>query len=587
MTSGPQTWRMVLAQETASTAATFSTTASPWSATNVGELTNASDRRFSFKLNQPQTLSFNIPLTDGLADDIVTLTNDATSIPIIKLYRESTLMMVCEIVSAEISSSGQVATLAVVATETMWNRLTKRMIVPSKASTGYRISSTADRTSEVMTQLTRINQEPVNSLPAKSIGTTFSDAASSLANWSHITTLIWVNSGSAPAASLSRSTTAWPSGGHTDGSLLMVGRKDNNTTSRTMLAATPLTGANMIPVTPGTVYAAKLECSAVSAGDATGSGGVFLQINWYQNTSGTASAIIGATSQGNQTVGATETTLYAAAPAPSDANYAALSFGINTSTADDTVRYYFDNVAFGPAPQTGIVAGTAAAFTGDIFAGGPWYYKPFMELVQEAGLTVGGFDFWQAPLDPVTNSGNSGTLTVGSASGAWGTARSYKGQTRSTVIFEYGTGKHNVSEYRFTLSGDGLINTAYALPPGFPSGGAGTVSNADSTGTTRQRAREEVVSSDLQTKEARQQLVDANVSIRQRYKRIFSFTPQVEDGSRTPRFGVDYEIGDWITARVQDYNSLSIDTTVRVYGADVEVDSQGFVRTTLTLVQEV
>jgi hypothetical protein len=210
-----------------------------------------------------------------------------------------------------------------------------------------------------------------------------------------------------------------------------------------------------------------------------------------------------------------------------------------------------------------------------------------MEFVQEAGLTVGGFDFWQAPLDPVTNNGNSGTLTVGLASGAWGTARSYKGQVRNDVIFEYGSGKHNVSEYRFALSGDGLINTAYALPPGFPSGGEGTVNKTDSTGTTRQRLREEVVSSDLQTKEARQQIVNAHTSIRKQYKRVLAFTPQVEDGERTPRFGVDYVVGDWIKARVQDYNSLLIDSTVRVYGADVELDNQGLVRTNLTLVQEV
>ena len=102
-----------------------------------------------------------------------------------------------------------------------------------------------------------------------------------------------------------------------------------------------------------------------------------------------------------------------------------------------------------------------------------------------------------------------------------------------------------------------------------------------------QRLREEVVSSDLQTPEARQAIVNAHTSVRQRYKRVLTFTPQVEDGTRTPRFGIDYEIGDTVTARVKDQNSLLIDTTVRVYGADIEVDNQGMVRTNLTLVQEV
>lgn len=585
MSAGPQTWRMVLAKETANTTASFSTNTSPWSASNVGELVNASDRRFSFKLNQPQTISFTIPLTDPLADDIVTLTNTATEIPIIKLYRSTTLMMVAEVVSAEIVGDAGNHTLAVVATETMWNRLNKRFIVDSKKTAGYRLASTADRTSEVMTQLTKINQEPANLLPATSIGTEFTDAATGLANWSLVTAFIWTNGPGPPTAALTRST-AWS--GHTSGALLMVGQKDNNATSRTMLASTPATGAtSMIKVTPGTVYAAKLDCAAVSAGDQTASGGVFIQINWYKDAVGTASTVVGASSQGNQTVTTTESTLYVAAAAPSDAQYAQLSFGINTSTALDVVRYYFDNVTFGPAPQTGIVAGSAAAFTGDTFAGGPWYYKPFLEFVQEAALTIGGFDFWQAPLDPVSNNGNSGTLTVGAASGAWGTARSYKGQNRANAIFEYGTGKSNVVDYRFTLSGDGLITTAYALPPGYPSGGSGTVSNADSTGTTRQRLREEVVSSDLPSINTRQALVDEHVRVRQRYKRVLTFTPQVEDGDRTPRFGADYEIGDTVTARIKDQGTLLINTTVRVYGADVELDNNGLVRTTLSLVQEV
>lgn len=584
MSSGPQTWRMVLAKETANTTASFSTNTSPWSATNIGELVNASERRFSFKLNQPQTLSFNIPLTDTLADDIVTLTNEATSIPIIKLYRDTTLMMVCEIVSAEIASQGQVPTVAVVATETMWNRLSKRFIPDSKTSLGYRIASTTDRTSNVMDQLTDINQEPANLLPATNIVTDFTAnvtaSTSSFGNWTG-TNVFWGGTFTIGASS---------------GKLNISGTAGTAAGTKLLLVSTPGTGSSMISVVPGTVYALKAEViaqsAALKAANVSGTGGVYLQINWYTNTTGTASAT-GATSQAVQNVTESATsTLYAAAAAPSDANYAQVSIVISTTqatpSAADAVGYNVDNVNFGPAPQTGILSGTPTGFSSDTFAGGPWYYKPFMEFVQEAGLTLGGFDFWQAPLDPVNNSGNSGTLTVDPYTTVDGVRRSFKGQARANAIFEYGTGRQNVTEYRFTLSGDGLINVAYALPPGFPSGGgAGTVSKADSTGTTRQRLREEVVSSDLQTNEARSAIATAHASVRQRYKRVLTFTPQVEDGSRTPRFGLDYEIGDTVTARVKDQGSLLIDTTVRVYGADIEIDAQGMIRTNLTLVQEV
>ncbi len=579
MSSGPQTWRMVLAQETANTAASFSTNTSPWSATNVGELVNATERRFSFKLNQPQTLSFSIPLTDPLADNIVTLTNEATSIPIIKLYRDTTLMMVCEIVSAEIASQGQVPTLAVVATETMWNRLSKRFIPDSKTSRGYRIASTTDRTSNVMDQLTDINQEPANLLPATDIVSEFTEAGVTT-NWS-VSTFFWGGTGAIAA---------------TGGKLSITGTAGTTVGTKLLLVSSPGTGSSMISVTPGTVYALKAEViaqsTALMAANVSGTGGVYLQINWYTNTTGTA-ASVSASTQALQTVNNTATsTLYAAAAAPSNAAYAQVNIVISTTqatpSAADQIGYNVDNVNFGPAPQTGILPGTATGFSSDSFAGGPWYYKPFMEFVQEAGLTIGGFDFWQAPLDPVNNSGSSGTLTVDPYTTVGSERRSFKGQARDNAIFEYGTGRQNVTEYRFTLSGDGLINVAYALPPGFPNGGTGgTVSKADSTGTTRQRLREEVVSTDLQTPAARQAIANAHTSIRQRYKRVLTFTPQVEDGSRTPRFGLDYEIGDAVTARVKDQGSLLIDATVRVYGADIEVDNQGMIRTNLTLVQEV
>jgi hypothetical protein len=573
---------MVLAKETANTAASASTNNAPWVATNIGELVNATERRFSFKLNQPQTLSFSIPLTDPLADDLVTLTNDATSIPIIKLYRDTTLMMVAEVISAELASQGQVPTVAVVATETMWNRLTKRFIPDSKRSVGYRVPSTTDRTSDVMTQLEFINTTPAQVIPS-TIETTFTETGvgSAPAGWA-LGTAFWTGG----TSSLTKQTSGSWDTDSGSGFMRFNGTKDATTTQRTISARTS-TGTSGIPVTPGTVYTARTRLRTITSVTGTNNG-IYVQLAWYK-TDGTASAVQ-ATTVGTPvlTTNGTTTTLYDTGVAPSDAAYVAVFFIVTTNVNAQSFSYGLDNVVFGPAPQTGIAAGSATGFSSDTFAGGPWYYKPFMEFVQEAALTIGGFDFWQAPLDPVTNSGNSGTLTVDPYTTVDGVRRSFKGQARANAIFEYGTGRQNVTEYRFTLSGDGLINVAYALPPGFPSGGGvGTVSKADSTGTTRQRLREEVVSTDLQTNEARQAIANAHTSIRQRYKRVLTFTPQVEDGSRTPRFGLDYEIGDTVTARVKDQGSLLIDTTVRVYGADIEVDNQGMIRTNLTLVQEV
>jgi hypothetical protein len=100
------------------------------------------------------------------------------------------------------------------------------------------------------------------------------------------------------------------------------------------------------------------------------------------------------------------------------------------------------------------------------------------------------------------------------------------------------------------------------------------------------RTREDLISSDLIDSAARKVLASEHVRIRKYYKIVLSFTPQVEDGSRTPKFGVDYDIGDTVTARIKDQGVLMINSTVRIYGADIELDQNGLASTNLILVKE-
>lgn len=386
-----------------------------WTATNVGDLANARERRFSFKLNQPQTLSFDLPIEDPLAAEIVTAVGAATATPIVKLYRDTTLMMVAEILTAEIVSASPATTVRVVATETMWQRLQKRLLVDSKSTTGYKVATPTERTVLIQDQLSNLNTESPTGID---VGTSSTSATSSLTTFS----------------------------------------------------------------------AVRAEGSPITAA-----------------------------------VG-----------------------GVDTTTS----------------ASTGIT-------------GGPWTYKPFMEWLQELAFTLNGFDFWQDPLDPVTNAGVSGSLNTDEL----------RGQARPEAIFEFGTGRANLVEYSYTMTGEQLINRGWVLPPAFP---AGTVVSAnDYNSVAAFRMREEVISTDIVAESLRQNLANEHVAVRKSFRRVFTFVPQIEDGTRTPRFGVDYKIGDYVEGRVRDNEILLLAGAVRVYGADIEVSNEGQVKTTLTVVQEV
>lgn len=382
-----------------------------WSATNVGDLANATDRKFSFKLNQPQTVSFTLPITDPLAAEIISAVGNATGMPIIKLYRDTTLKMVAEVLTTELVSASPNNAIRVVAVETMWNRLTKRLLPDSKTRLGYTIKTPTERSAAISEQLNDLNGDT-------------------------------------------------PSG-----------------------------------IEPGS------------------------------------------------------------------------TIGYSTLTS------FTNQPATGTITTTEAVDGTSNA--SNTITGGPWSYKPFLEWVQELAFTLNGFDFWQDPLDPVINAGVSGLLNIADTRGA----------AKPEAIFEYGTGKANVTEYSYSLSGDTLLNTAHGLPPAWPSGVAVVARDWNALAAFRQR--EEVVSSDLVSQSLRQQLMNEHVSVRKQYRRVFTFVPQIEDGTRTPRFSVDYDIGDYVEGRVRDEGLLLLQGAVRVYGADVEVSNEGQIKTTLTLVQEV
>lgn len=95
---------------------------------NVGEILDARDRAFDFRLNQAGTIAFKQDLASPQATQLLSQEEGY-----IKLYRGATLAMVAEITSLETVADEDGHSVACVATESMWVRLAKRLIGKSSA----------------------------------------------------------------------------------------------------------------------------------------------------------------------------------------------------------------------------------------------------------------------------------------------------------------------------------------------------------------------------------------------------------------------------------------------------------------------
>lgn len=210
---------------------------------------------------------------------------------------------------------------------------------------------------------------------------------------------------------------------------------------------------------------------------------------------------------------------------------------------------------------------------------GPYFYKPVAEAINELSNVLDGFEFDVIPTEPTPDG-------FGVALGTY-TAAPFIGQSRPDVVFEYGTGKRNVSDYKVQLSNEGLLNDGFNLPAGFPDNATESVVRATDLLSVLTRTRYEgVVPGDLVVPELRQALVNEHVAIRARPREVFTFTPTTRSGYE---FGVDYGVGDIVTARVKKRigdldESVRFNGLVRVYGASFDIDDNGQAAAGLTLI---
>lgn len=249
------------------------------------------------------------------------------------------------------------------------------------------------------------------------------------------------------------------------------------------------------------------------------------------------------------------------------------------------------------AGDTGIRRGTITASSSTYIK--DWRYKPAGEAMGELAGTLDGGEWVVRPVEPVTDA-------AGVQLGALDVAPMI-GTVQPNVAFEFGTGHHNVAEWKDITDASALCNSAVSLPAGFPDNATDPVlAWTDATSIADRGLHEAVISGDVVTQDLRTKLIQNAVRLRKIPRRIISFTPVAEDSSlpvaerRVPRLFADYSVGDTVRFRAVErfpvFDTLgtvldtvavqTVDLLMRVFVAQVDLDDNGVASTQLTLIND-
>lgn len=235
-------------------------------------------------------------------------------------------------------------------------------------------------------------------------------------------------------------------------------------------------------------------------------------------------------------------------------------------------------IAEGPA---GIRAGSITASPATAFTG-PHYYKKIAELIAELGATADGPD-WR--IDPIATAPTSNPALCDYCEFV---AAPSLGTSRPEQPFEYGDGRLNVKSYSRVVSVEGVANSMYALPSGFPDSSSAVASSTSGSSIAARGLLEDVVANDLSVDQLRQQLVDLHIQVRATPRQTMTFEP-VNDlsGERLPRLRADYDVGDVVPFRVAVRRGQTLDKRVdvlaRIFQVEVTVDEKGVGQPKLTI----
>lgn len=215
------------------------------------------------------------------------------------------------------------------------------------------------------------------------------------------------------------------------------------------------------------------------------------------------------------------------------------------------------------------------------YTAGP--YKPVSECIQELATAYDGFDWFFDPIDNFAAGSVTGTKIASLR------AAPVIGSTRSEAVFEWGTGRNNITTFKWQVGRDTQANKVYHNTSNGPdAAGFPTVSALDTASISNWGLLEELANADLLDASMRQNLVNEHVNVRKNPRQVIEFTPHIDpyDAGRLPLYGVDYGVGDTVRARVALGGPSKFDAAVRVYGVTFDINDLGIEQQALSLVQE-
>lgn len=204
-------------------------------------------------------------------------------------------------------------------------------------------------------------------------------------------------------------------------------------------------------------------------------------------------------------------------------------------------------------------------------------YKPSMDILQEISQGVDGFDWRFMPIE---------NFVSGAWNGSPGIADPYFaspiGTSAPEAIFEFGAGKLNIKSYTRAMSRGQqansvrhLLNVAQELTPPLA---------YNNPSKAKWGVIEDLAQADLTDLTLRQKLVDEHVLVRKEPRHTIVFEPTSDYGDgRLPRYGIDYNIGDTVTARAISLGKQRFNAQFRVWGVEFALDDLGVETPRLTL----
>ncbi|MBA3240079.1 MAG: hypothetical protein H0T60_02540 [Acidobacteria bacterium] len=254
--------------------------------------------------------------------------------------------------------------------------------------------------------------------------------------------------------------------------------------------------------------------------------------------------------------------------------------GIEFAAATDRgqiMKTLIDSTTVAPLPAMPVstdgymTAGSTATYTG-----GP--YKTVMECLTELSASYDGFDWQINPTEPSYNS--AGHLKIGQIEIRPRIGNDFTAQT----VFEFGDGKHNISEYSRTLDRTTQATRVYHISdqgPDIPGGPVKVASDAVAYG--QWGLLDDIAQAQLSDETMRQHLVNEHVRVRKNPRQTITFNPHP---LKTPDLGVEYDVGDTIRARAIYERSIRFDAMMRIWGVAVSLDDNNKETYTLTLSEE-